>query len=374
MRMTATIKATRTRERRPDDPPWAGWPRFHHWTTQWASLEYHALTGGFTLNGRTLTLSFGKGDDGTQQRVAVTLAQRLPPFARPATFNTSVKATHPIRGLRITKEHGVYYAVLTVRRSVVMPKALPDAPRIVSLDPHHYSLAMAVDTDGVATRIPYPPGARALGRRIDQLKARRDRCVRERLVDERGVVRYRESKRYRQFDALIKETERRREARITHYLYDVANWLCRHYDVVAIGDYSPTGPAHEVAAVNRWVRNESLVGRLRQTCSWMTRRSGRLYLTWPEAGTTRTCADCGHVWPEGIPTRLRYYVCPGCQRRQRRNENNARNGLAIAREQLNTTNPLPASGRRTVLVTVRRTYRCAGLAKAGTGAGREASN
>lgn len=360
LRMTATIKATRTA--RPSAVPWSAWPRFHRWSTTWAPLEYHSLTGGFRLEGRTLTLTFGR----ELPTCILTLAERLPAFARPATLTSAVKATHPIRGVRIVREHGVYYAVFTTRRALVAEKPLPPMPRVISLDPHHYSLAVGVDTDGVATRIPYPPGVRPLGRRIDQLKARRDTCVRVWHTNEHGIKRALPSKRWLQFDGLIQETQRRREARITQYLYEAANWLCRHYDVIAIGDYRAGQENSGVSALNRWTHNESLVGRFRQIVAWVARRSGRVYFTWPEAGTTRTCHDCGYNWIDGIATKLRYYDCPGCGRHWSRNVNNAANGLRLALSQLNS--PLPGSGR--LEVSSRRTWQCAGLAvKAGTGAG-----
>ncbi|HVA91282.1 MAG TPA: transposase [Chloroflexota bacterium] len=364
IRMTATVKKTRTAPRSP--APWAGWPRFHRWSTDWAALEYHALTGGFTLANRTLKLTFGREEDGSQIHCSVSLVERLPPYARPSALTPAVKATHPIRGLRIIREHGVYYAVFIVRRELAAVKPLPTTPRVISLDPHHYSLAVAVDTDGMATRIPYPPGVRPLGRRIDQLKARRDTCVRAWVTDERGIRRAVSSKRWKEFDALIQQTQRRREARITQYLYEVANWLCRHYEVIAIGDYRPGQATHAVSAVNRWVHNESLVGRLRQTVAWVAQRSGRRYLTWPEEGTTRTCHYCGNKWIDGIPTGRRYYYCPGCGHHWRRNECSASNGLRLALLQINS--PLSDSGR--LEIGSRRTYRSTGLVvTAGAGAG-----
>lgn len=364
VRLRATLAMTRTEHRRTRGlpalapTPWAGWPHRHRWSSHWASLEYHALTGGFTLEGRTLWVSFGRDDDGTQIRASATLYERLPPFARPASFDRRFQKDHPIRGLRIVREHGEYFAVFSVRRALTAAKPLGMAPRAVSLDPHHYSLATAVDSAGTATRIPYPPGMRALDRRVDDLAARRDRCVRTKTTDERGVVRYHPSERWTDFDRAIQQTRARREARVRTYLYELANWLCKEYEVIAIGDYTPGKETSEVHALNRWTHNQSLVGRLRGTVAWVARRSGRTYLTWPEADTTRTCHACGHVWPGGIPTGLRYYLCPGCGRRWRRNENNAATGLRLALRQVGA--PLP--GSEVLEVTARRTWRPSGLA------------
>lgn len=371
MRLTRTIK-----ERRARQDPRASWPTYHRWSSRWASLEYHILTGGFALDGRALTLTFGKADGGTgpQQRVTVHLAQSLPRYARPATIHPGDKETtrtHPIRGLRIIREHGVYYVVWTVRRALISRKEGHraqdrDRARVIALDPHHYSLAVGVDTEGRATRYPYPPGIRVIDRGIDRLKARRDQCQRHEHMSEGGTRYYTPSRRRAHFEALIQREQRRREGRITTYLYEIANSLCRDYDVIAIGNYAPSslaGDASDVAALNRWTHAESLVGRLRQTVAWVARRSGRRCIILDEAGTTRTCHECGYVWLDGIPTKLRYWVCPGCGQRQARNINNARNLLRAAHEQLNNeTNQLPRSGRLMVPVTIRRTWRSAGMA------------
>ena len=79
--------------------------------------------------------------------------------------------------------------------------------------------------------------------------------------------------------------------------------------------------------MRRAMNNRSLIGRWKNTLSWVARKSGKTFLEFNEKGTTRTCHHCLYVEEQGIPVALRQWQCPQCQSVHIRDENAAINGL-----------------------------------------------
>jgi transposase len=86
-----------------------------------------------------------------------------------------------IRQCRIVKEGLLYSVVFTVERT--LPNGKPLSPsKIAALDPNHRNLAYAVGSDGQAIEIQNPYFLKGLDKRIDALKAKRDRCKKQSRV------------------------------------------------------------------------------------------------------------------------------------------------------------------------------------------------
>jgi putative transposase len=296
------------------------WPRFRAWRGKWFSLLFDEPTKGFKLDGTQLTLSLGKGLDGKRRSVTVT-----------APGASKVLANKRVKNLRIVKQHGVFYAVFGVERAVPDQKPIRNA---IALDPNHKNLAVGVDTDGNAIEIETPWWLKRLDRRIDALKARRDRCQKKSVLvpitdkdgHPTGRHRWRPSKRWRRFDAAYQRALAKRRDQTKTYLTTVAQRLCRHYDLVGVGDYAPRGGGI-TAGMRRVMNNQSVIARFTDAVSWTACKSGKASAEFAEAGTTRTCADCGHVVAGGLDPDIRAWTCPACHASHDRDENAARNGL-----------------------------------------------
>ncbi|MFB6259379.1 MAG: RNA-guided endonuclease InsQ/TnpB family protein, partial [Thiohalorhabdaceae bacterium] len=297
-----------------------GWPRFRSWKANWFSLLFDEPGKGFKLEGIQLRLSLGHGADGQRRSVTVH-----------APDATKVLANKRVKNLRIVKQHGVFYAVFGVERAV--PEAKP-IHRAIALDPNPKNLAVGVDTDGNAITIEAPWWLKRLDRRVDELKARRDRClkrsvrvpIRDRDGHPTGRYRWRPSKRWQRFNAAYQRAMAKRREQTKTYLATVAQKLSRHYDLIAVGDYAPQGGGIN-AGMRRAMTNQSVIARFKDTLSWTALKSGKAYAEFAEAGTTRTCADCGHVVEGGLAPSVRAWACPSCGRDHDRDENAARNGL-----------------------------------------------
>src|ERR1700733_4801442 len=75
-----------------------GWPKFRAWKAGWFSLFYDEPHKGFKINGQTLILSMGMGQDRKQRSLSLQLSDA--PLLKGKTPRT----------LRITYELGHYYA------------------------------------------------------------------------------------------------------------------------------------------------------------------------------------------------------------------------------------------------------------------------
>src|SRR5215469_6509878 len=136
------------------------WPTFRAWKRGWFSLQYDEPWKGYQLEGRTLTLVLGQDAAGTQLKLDLMLAERLPHW---------VNHQH-VRQCRIVKEGHLYFVVFSLQR--LLPNGKPlSLDKVVALDPNHKNCAYAVGTDGKATEIHNPYFLKILDTRIDQLKA-----------------------------------------------------------------------------------------------------------------------------------------------------------------------------------------------------------
>jgi putative transposase len=330
------------------------WPRFRAWKRSWFTLQYDEPFKGYDLEGRSLHLSLGKDAANKQLHVTLTLSEALPHW---------VKREH-IRQCRIVKEGHIYSVVFTVERELARGRAVM---KVVALDPNHKNFAYAVGTDGQATEINNPYFLKTLDKRIDRLKAKRDRKKKKakRITREDGSAFWLPSRQWRYLNARLQEVYRKRREQTKQFLYTVANRLYHDYDAVGIGDYVPHGSGI-TRQMRRSMNTQSLNRRFKQVLSWVALRSGKAYLEWEEGGSTRTCHECGYVVQEGIPTVVREWDCPNetCRTHHIRDENAARNGLNRTLNAL----MLPCSGHREV--SSRRTWRFNGLGLTSGGRGR----
>lgn len=304
-----------------------GWPRFRSWKQKFFSLLYDEPNKGWKVDGKKIKISLGSDKDGRRLYAYGELEKTLDQFKG-----------REIRNLRITKDHGVFYCVFTVKSPVAVKK---NVEKIIALDPNHKNLAYGVASDGKAFEIQNPYFHKTLSKRIDQLKSRRDHCKKrsKKLETSGGKIVWLPSRRYTYFQSKIENLLRIRRDQTKTYLYTVSNWLCKKYDLISVGDYTPKG-----GGINRGMRramnNESLIGRFKNTIGWVCCKSGKQYEEWPEYGSTRTCHSCGYVKKDGLSPDKRHWQCDGCGRSHYRDENAAWNGLQRTMEKLR----FPGSG------------------------------
>jgi len=273
---------------------------------------------GFTVQDNILTLSLGIGKDRKRRSLSI-----------PITDSPLLKRKD-IRNLRITCELGVYYAIFTIREE--LPKTKPIS-KVIALDPNHKNLCYGVDLAGKAIEIAAPTWLKKYDKRLDELKSKRDRCKKKSkkatILNEKGELvkeYYLPSKQWTKCDNAYKKALRKRREQTKTFMFTTAHHLFRDYDCVAIGDYTPHGGGI-TTPMRRAMNNRSLIGRFKETLSWVAEKSGKTFCEFDEKGTTRTCNQCLHEVEGGIPLAIREWECPQCKTFHIRDENAGINGL-----------------------------------------------
>lgn len=318
LRLTASIQ-TYQKSKKTERKNKSGWPRFRSWKARWFSLFYDEPMKGYRIEDGKLILSLGMGEDRKQRAISLTLPK------------SHLLKDKLIKNLRIVKQSGVYSAVFTISRS--LPEAKPIS-KIIALDPNHKNLAYGIDTDNQGIEIEAPFWLKNFDKRIDELKSNRDKLKKKsklvEVYDNKGNAigkqRWEPSIRWKKLNAVLERVYAKRREQTKTFCYTVANQLFSEYDLVAIGDYTPRG-AGITTPMRRAMNNRSLIGRFKETLSWVAQKSGKHYLEYSEEGTTRTCHSCQHRVAEGLSPNIRSWCCPNCNIYHIRDENAAINGL-----------------------------------------------
>lgn len=319
LRLSQSIQARQKSKKGKRKGKEVGWPRFRSWQANWFSLLFDEPNKGFKVSGNTLQLSLGMGDERKRHSLCFTLKE--------AQFLKNQQ----IRNLRIVKQAGIFYAIFTVQVLLVDKKPIK---RIIALDPNHKNMAYGVDTRGHAIEIAPPHWLKPTGKRIDELKSKRDRCDKHAkkviVTDQQGNPTGKEiqipSKRWQKYHRTLEKALHKRQEQTKTFVYTLAHKLCQQYDCIGIGDYTPHGNG-ETTPMRRAMNNRSLIGRFKEALMWVALKSGKTCIVYDEKGTTRTCHCCEYVNAEGLCPSIRTWECPNCQTFHIRDENAAQNGL-----------------------------------------------
>ena len=309
-----------------------GWPSFRSWQANWFSLFYDEPKKGFKIVGDKLILSLGIDENGKRIQAKLKLKDK------------ELLKGYPLRNLRIIKENELFFAVFTVKTKVPEKKSIG---RIIALDPNHKNMAHGVDTNGKSIEIASPSWLKTYDKRIDEIKSKRDRCQKK---SKKVVTDYTEyflpSKRWYKYNQALKKTLRKRQEQTKTFMFTLSHRLCRDYDCIGIGNYTPHGGGI-TKKMRRGMNNRSLIGRFKKVLSWTAQKSGKTYLEYNEKGTTRTCFTCGYKIEGGLDPSLRAWGCPICKTMHNRDENAAQNGLKKVFETLKSetlVSQVPCSG------------------------------
>ena len=110
-------------------------------------------------------------------------------------------------------------------------------------------MAYGVDTEGHTIEIAAPHWLKPYDKRIDELKSKRDRCEKRAkkviVTDQEGKPTGKEfsspSKRWKKYHHTLEKALHKRQEQTKTFVYTLAHQLCRHYDCIGIGDYTPNG-------------------------------------------------------------------------------------------------------------------------------------
>ena len=211
-----------------------GFPKFRSNKTSWFSLFYDEPNKGYKVKGNKILISLGKNELGKQLRVSGKLTESL-----------ILKETDIIKNFRLCKSNQKYYGIFCIERIDIKKKAVNNW---IALDPNHKNFFVGIDNSGKSIEFEKITQTKFFDKVIDEIKSKRDKCIKY-------------SKRYKRINkALINVYHKRRE-QTKLMCYTVANYIAKHYDHVAIGDYVPIVTKEK--QMHRSMINQEIIGRFR---------------------------------------------------------------------------------------------------------------
>lgn len=93
-------------------------------------------------------------------------------------------------------------------------------------------------------------------------------------------------------------------------MYSIAHELYRRYDLVLIGDYTPTNGTAPFKNMKRSMLNQEKIGEFRDILEWVAVKKEKYYKMVNERNTTKECCVCGHK--EKKPPDVRKFTCVSC--------------------------------------------------------------
>ena len=116
-------------------------PHYRSWKENWFSLFYDEPNKGFKLlEGNKLKISLGVNESKSRLTVIGHLKEKL-----------SLRKEDNIKNFRLcSQQGGRYYAIFCIEREDIKVKK---GDRLLSIDPNHKNLFMAVDNNGVAMNL-----------------------------------------------------------------------------------------------------------------------------------------------------------------------------------------------------------------------------
>ena len=220
-----------------------------------------------------------------------------------------------------------------------------------------------MDTDGNGIEIQNLAFVKRVDRGIDELKKRRDKCLRNSIKIERqdGSYSYRPSRRWGFFQQRLDELHRVRRDQIKSALFCLSNQLESTYDLVGVGNYTPQGGGIS-RGMRRAMNNQSQIGKFKTILSWVCQREGKRYLEWDEYNSTKLCSQCQAPTDLTKDTSVRIWQCKTCGVTHYRDENASLNGFKQVARKIKTQQ-VPCSGHLREKIEAERnaipTQRCA---------------
>lgn len=276
------------------------YPKYRSWRIKWFSLFYDEPQKGFRVQGKNIRISLGQTNEGERLYVTGRLVEELP-----------LKNGERIKNFRLCKEQGdIFYAIFTIERRDKEKKAVNTW---IAIDPNHKNLFAAVDNEGRTYEFEKPYMIKYWDNIIDELKGKRDKCEREakkRVSSGSGKEYFIPSRRWTKLNAALNRAYHRRREQIKSMCYVIGNFIAKNYDYAAIGDYVPSTDTASEDMMHRSMLNQTVIGKLRETVSWVMERSCKSAKITDEKNTTKLCCICGYS--EAKSPDIREFQCSCC--------------------------------------------------------------
>ncbi|MDH5163930.1 RNA-guided endonuclease InsQ/TnpB family protein [Heyndrickxia oleronia] len=189
---------------------------------------------------------------------------------------------------------------------------IPDNIKWISLDPNHKNFFVGVDDEGNSIEFKKLLMINYWDKKIDQLKAKRDICVKQCKTKKSkyGNSYTIHSPRWNKLNSAVNRAYNKRREQIKTALYSIAHALYDRYDLVIIGDYTPANKHAPFKNMKRSMLNQEQIGKFRSILKWVATKRGKYFLLSDEYNTTKECCVCGYMRKRD--PHIRSFTCENC--------------------------------------------------------------
>lgn len=185
-----------------------------------------------------------------------------------------------------------------------------DTKGVIAFDLGIKTLGVGIDQDKNILEITntVKPVVKYFDKRSDQVRSKRDKCKKH-------------SRRYRRLSKIMAKLQTKKEGQIKTINSKISRTLTgMEYQTIVVGDLEIRDmvvkeselPVKVEKRINRAIHQQWLVNRFVNHLSYTASNAGEEVVKINECGTTRTCNNCGHVFPDGLDPSIRVYNCPDC--------------------------------------------------------------
>lgn len=97
------------------------------------------------------------------------------------------------------------------------------------------------------------------------------------------------SREWRKLNKALQKTYHKREEQIENVLYEMSHYIAKRYNVVIIGDYTPSKDVAPYKNMRRSMLNQTFIGSFRRILQHVCWKYGTEYILVDETDTTKTC-------------------------------------------------------------------------------------
>lgn len=334
-----------------------GYPKFRSWKKKWFSLFFDEPNKGWELkeNGTKVAISLGNIPGMVKEK-----GKHNPSVTGILKEKVEVKKDEVIKTFRLCKQQGdKFYAIFTVERcsvkefefkqamseyrkachlakkenkekpvKPVFQKDESDIPKDckwIALDPNHKNFFVGVDYQGNSIEFKKFQIIKYWDKRIDEIKSFRDICEKNyrKRKTKHGNSYMIHSPRWNRLNRALNKAYHKRREQTKTALYTISHELYRRYDLVIIGDYTPTNGTAPFDNMKRSMLNQEKIGEFRKTVEWVAAKLKKHYLLANERNTTKDCCVCGHQ--EKKAPSIRSFTCANCKTELMRDSNSSVN-------------------------------------------------
>ena len=359
---SSVLKEPSTRLKKSYDSFFAGntgYPNYRSWKNKWFSLVYDEPDKGWELrdDGTKIALALGKIPDMPKEKGCAN-----PYIVGQLKEKVELQPGELLKTFSLVKQHGKFYAVFAVERcsneelehkakmteyrklcnqmkkdgkdKSELPKApkletedaeIPEDCKWIAIDPNHENFFVGVDYMGRNIRFEKLAMIKYWDNVIDRLKSMRDVCQKNyrKYTTESGSKYTVHSPRWNRLNRALEAAYDARREQIKSALYSISHLLYDEYDLVCIGDYTPTNDTAPYDTMKRSMLNQEQIGSFRRTLEWVATKRGKFYLLIDERNTTKECCNCGYEEKKDL--NVRGYTCPQCGTKVKRDSGSAVN-------------------------------------------------